>query len=53
MLGPIPPSPTTDRPELPRVRLEVRAASGRVIAYEVGGKKVRTLVQMPFTFAIK
>jgi chromosome segregation ATPase len=37
MLGPLPPSLPADRPELPRVRLEVQVASGRAITYEVGG----------------
>lgn len=45
MLGPLPPSPAHDRPELPRVRLDVRAAPGsvgasrtpvRAVTYEVG-----------------
>src|SRR5438093_5394701 len=37
MMAPLPtPSPSADRPELPRVRLEVRAASGRPVTYEFG-----------------
>ncbi|MBA4064440.1 MAG: hypothetical protein C0501_12150 [Isosphaera sp.] len=32
-----PPPPAADRPELPRVRLDVRAAGGRPVTYEVGG----------------
>ena len=45
MLGPIPPPPAADRPELPRVRLEVRASVApgsasrtppRAVTYEVG-----------------
>jgi hypothetical protein len=46
MLGPLPPSPVADRPELPRVRLDVRAsgpaagsggrAPPRAVTYEVG-----------------
>jgi len=36
MIGPLPPNPNGDRPELPRVRLEVRAASGRSVTYEIG-----------------
>ena len=46
MLGPLPPSPAADRPELPRVRLDVRASGGpagsssrppaRGVTYEVG-----------------
>ncbi len=46
MIGSLPPSPPADRPELPRVRLDVRAASGpatgasrtpqRAVTYEVG-----------------
>jgi trichohyalin len=40
MMGPLPtPSHTDDRPELPRVRLEVRAASGRPVTYEVGAEE--------------
>jgi hypothetical protein len=35
MIGPLP--PPADRPELPRVRLDVRAAGGRAVSYEVGG----------------
>jgi chromosome segregation ATPase len=35
MMGPLPPPPP-DRPELPRVRLEVRTGSGRSVSYEVG-----------------
>ncbi len=48
MLGSLPPLPAADRPELPRVRLEVRAVGqrggsaasappGRTVSYEVGG----------------
>ena len=37
MMAPLPtPSHANDRPELPRVRLEVRVASGRPVTYEVG-----------------
>jgi hypothetical protein len=37
MMAPLPtPSHTDDRPELARVRLDVRAASGRTVSYEVG-----------------
>ncbi|VTT96696.1 serine threonine protein kinase-like protein : [Gemmataceae bacterium] len=39
MLGTLPPLPHVDRPELPRVRLDVRAAgaaAGRAVSYEVG-----------------
>ena len=37
MMAPLPtPSHAEERPELPRVRLDVRAASGRTIGYEVG-----------------
>jgi chromosome segregation ATPase len=39
MLGSLPPLPHVDRPELPRVRLDVRAAgaaAGRAVSYEVG-----------------
>ncbi len=37
MMAPLPtPSHAADRPELPRVRLDVRAASGRPVSYEVG-----------------
>lgn len=36
MMAPLPPNPPTDRPELPRVRLDVRAGSGRPVSYEVG-----------------
>ena len=37
MMAPLPnPPPANDRPELPRVRLEVRSGSGRTISYEVG-----------------
>jgi len=39
MIGPLPPFPTTERPELPRVRLEVRASAGRPVTYEVGGEE--------------
>ncbi|MCE9564384.1 MAG: hypothetical protein K8U57_20295 [Planctomycetes bacterium] len=50
MIGSLPPSPPADRPELPRVRLDVRAASGpatsstsrtpaRAVTYEVGGEE--------------
>src|SRR5213078_962979 len=35
MMAPLPPPPP-DRPELPRVRLEVRTGSGRSVSYEVG-----------------
>ncbi|MBN9121182.1 MAG: hypothetical protein J0I06_18860, partial [Planctomycetes bacterium] len=35
MMAPLPnPSPPGDRPELPRVRLEVRTAAGRTVGYE-------------------
>ena len=37
MMAPLPtPSHADDQPELPRVRLEVRAQSGRPVTYEVG-----------------
>ena len=37
MMAPLPSSmPLPDRPELPRVRLEVRTGSGRAMSYEVG-----------------
>ncbi len=37
MMAPLPnPGPSADRPELPRVRLEVRTGAGRVLAYEFG-----------------
>ena len=42
MMAPLPPAPTppsgppADRPELPRVRLDVRTTSGRTVGYEVG-----------------
>ncbi len=46
MMAPLPPSPSSDRPELPRVRLEVRAVApasappsrtpARAVTYEVG-----------------
>jgi hypothetical protein len=37
MMAPLPPSNLpADRPELPRVRLDVRSGSGRPISYEVG-----------------
>src|SRR5580658_4980647 len=37
MMAPLPPSNlSADRPELPRVRLEVRSGSGRSVSYEVG-----------------
>lgn len=35
MMAPLPPPPTA-RPELPRVRLDVRTGSGRTVSYEVG-----------------
>lgn len=36
MMAPLPnPSPPGDRPELPRVRLEVRTAAGRTMGYEL------------------
>ena len=39
MMAPLPTSShTDDRPELPRVRLDVRSASGRVVSYEVGAE---------------
>ena len=39
MMAPLPtPTQVADRPELPRVRLEVRAASGRPVTYEVGAE---------------
>jgi hypothetical protein len=38
MMAPLPtPSPADEGPELPRVRLEVRAPSGRAVTYEMGG----------------
>ena len=38
MMAPLPtPSPPGDRPELPRVRVEVRTAAGRTVGYEFGG----------------
>src|SRR5687767_6739615 len=38
MMAPLPnPSPSGDRPELPRVRLEVRTAAGRTVGYEFSG----------------
>ncbi|MCI0705731.1 MAG: hypothetical protein L0241_32115, partial [Planctomycetia bacterium] len=38
MMAPLPTtSPSGDRPELPRVRLEVRTGSGRAVSYEFGG----------------
>jgi hypothetical protein len=37
MMAPLPPSNlSADRPELPRVRLDVRSGSGRAVSYEVG-----------------
>ena len=37
MMAPLPaPHPPPDRPELPRVRLDVRTGSGRSVSYEVG-----------------
>lgn len=42
MMAPLPPAPTppagppADRPELPRVRLDVRTGAGRSVSYEVG-----------------
>jgi chromosome segregation ATPase len=50
MMAPLPPSLSADRPELPRVRLEVRASTGnvasggkrsepRAVTYEVGGEE--------------
>ncbi|MFO0822882.1 MAG: hypothetical protein U0792_07145 [Gemmataceae bacterium] len=40
MLGSLPPIPPTDRPDLPRVRLDVRAAgSARAVTYEVGASE--------------
>jgi chromosome segregation ATPase len=40
MMAPLPnPTPPPDRPELPRVRLEVRTGSGRTVSYEVGGEE--------------
>src|SRR5436305_1255981 len=37
MMAPLPnPTPPPDRPDLPRVRLEVRTGSGRTVSYEVG-----------------
>ena len=37
MMAPLPtPSPSGDRPELPRVRLEVRTGAGRTLAYDFG-----------------
>jgi chromosome segregation ATPase len=37
MMAPLPPpNLSADRPELPRVRLEVRSGSGRSVSYEVG-----------------
>lgn len=37
MIGPLPPTPPPDRPELPRVRLDVRPPGGRPTTYEVSG----------------
>ena len=39
MMAPLPPSSPSDRPELPRVRLEVRSGSGRSVSYEVGAEE--------------
>lgn len=40
MMAPLPsPTPPPDRPELPRVRLEVRTGSGRMVSYEVGSEE--------------
>lgn len=36
MMAPLPPNPPVERPELPRVRLDVRTGSGRTVSYEVG-----------------
>ena len=37
-MAPLPnPTPPTDRADWPRVRLDVRAGSGRAVSYEVGG----------------
>ena len=36
MAPPTPANPSADRPELPRVRLDVRSGSGRSVSYEVG-----------------
>ena len=37
MMAPLPnPTPPPDRPEMPRVRLEVRSGAGRAVTYEVG-----------------
>src|SRR5580692_7408116 len=40
MMAPLPPSNlSADRPELPRVRLDVRSGSGRSVSYEVGAEE--------------
>ena len=40
MMAPLPtPRPPGDRPELPRVRLEVRTGAGRTVGYEFGGEE--------------
>src|SRR5580704_13347626 len=40
MMAPLPPSNlSADRPELPRVRLDVRSGSGRPVSYEVGAEE--------------
>ncbi|MBX9585108.1 MAG: hypothetical protein K2X87_32785 [Gemmataceae bacterium] len=36
MMAPLPTPPPPDRPDRPRVRLEVRTGSGRAVTYEVG-----------------
>jgi chromosome segregation ATPase len=36
MMAPLPPNPPAERPELPRVRIDVRTGSGRAVGYEVG-----------------
>lgn len=36
MMAPLPPNPPVERPELPRVRLDVRTSLGRTVSYEVG-----------------
>ncbi len=40
MMAPLPtPNTPSERPELPRVRLDVRAGSGRPVSYEVGSEE--------------
>ncbi len=37
MMAPLPsPAPSSERPELPRARVEVRAGGGRAVTYEIG-----------------